>query len=402
MYISEIELFRFRNLEQQRLQFAPGLTVIVGKNGHGKTSLLEAIYLLSQPRSFRGARPRELPRWSGLPAESAGIEPPGGYCRVAANVETAAGPVAVGYEIQDGDRSVFVNGKPVTRLGSFLGQVTSVEFTPDELSLLKGPPANRRQFLDRTLAMIKPGYIEQLVSYNRAVKNRNKVLTTLLSKGGAAIEKLLGPWDEAMIAYGRTVVEARMELTAALADPFKQAHHGLTAADSERTENNCTAEEESVALVYRSTFIKGMEIKSPDEIRQQLLESRERDLRYRSTSFGAHHDDLIVYLRNPQDSEKEFGREVAHGGASQGQIRSAALSLKVASARLISNRTGDEPILLLDDVESELDEQRRHNLYGLILELGHQVFVTTTDLSRTFAGRFPEAKILSMDKGRIS
>ena len=402
MYISEIELFRFRNLEQQRIQFAPGLTVIVGKNGHGKTSLLEAIYLLSQPRSFRGARARELPRWSGLPVDSPGQPAAADFCRVAANVETAAGLVEVGYEIQNGERAVFVNGKPVTRLGSFLGQVTTVEFTPDELSLLKGPPANRRQFLDRTLAMIKPGYIEQLVSYNRAVKNRNKVLATLFSKGDAAVEQQLGPWDEALISYGQTVVEARKELTAALLNPFRQAHAGLTASVETKPENHGATGEESVALVYRSSFLKGAELKSPDEIRLQLHEARERDLKYRSTSIGAHHDDLVVYLRNPEDSEKEFGREVAHGGASQGQIRTAALSLKVASAGLITVRTGDPPILLLDDVESELDEQRRHNLYGLILELGHQVFVTTTDLSRTFAGRFPAAKILSMDKGRIS
>lgn len=398
MYIAEISLENFRNLDGQTVAFLPGLTVIVGKNGHGKTGLLEAIYLLSQPRSFRGARPRELPRWGD------GESPGAGRCRVAASVETNRGLIEVAFEVEAGDRSASINGKPVSSLGSFLGRVTTVEFTPDELSLLKGPPGNRRQFLDRTLAMIEPGYIEQLVSYNRAVKSRNKVLATVAAKSGTAAE-LLGPWDQALVDYGSQVLRARQRLASALAGPFRQAHRELAGAGLAGG-GRAGAQGEEVTLQYRSQFLSGETIRQPDDLRAQLEIYRERDLRTKTTNFGVHHDDLLVRLKNEtivqQDCSGESdGHQVVHGGASQGQIRSAALSLKLAAAGHIKTSTGDSPILLLDDVESELDETRRENLFALVLALGHQVFVTTTDLGRSFAGRFPGAQILKMEQGRI-
>lgn len=398
MHISTIELENFRNLVRQNVSFDPGLTVIVGKNGHGKTSLLEAIYLLSQPRSFRGARGRELPRWE----DSTGK--PGGNCRVRAEVETVVGRVEVAYQIDGGERDVTINGKAISRLGSFLGRVTTVEFTPDELSLLKGPPSNRRQFLDKTLAMLEPAYVDTLVAYNRAVKSRNKVLATA-ARAESRIDELIGPWDKAVVDYGVSVCRSRQALTASLIEPFCRAHSIMS------SDMAGVGRAEEVALTYRSQFLSSNDskIKSETELAELLVASRERDLRTKTTNFGVHHDDLIVELTNAseqvdeEDEESElFSHGVVHGGASQGQIRSAALSLKLASAQYIARRAGDAPILLLDDVESELDEQRRRNLFALVLELGHQVFVTTTDLSRSFAGTFKDARIVSMDKGRIS
>jgi len=215
MRLKNLELKQFRNLASQTVSFSERVTLITGKNGQGKTSLLEAIYLLGQSKSFREFRAKELVCWGSNNQE----------CQVDSTVDTEDGTKNVSYKVINGSRQVFINKERVKKASNFYGLVKSVEFIPDDLQLIKGEPSLRRRFIDKVLAMVDKNYVDSLVHYQRALKNRNALLKSFFKNGSkpsthSELIANLAPWDSALAGHGREVCIKRLAFVKAIESLF--------------------------------------------------------------------------------------------------------------------------------------------------------------------------------------
>ncbi len=355
MYLHSLFVSGFRNLAEQRIEFEKRITSITGRNGQGKTSLVEAVYLLVHPKSFRTSKNRELIAWD---RSSTGA-------RVEARITTQNGEQTLAVEIAARGRSVTLNGKRLESVLGFYGQVKAVIFTPDELLLVKGPPQQRRSFLDRTLAMVDPLFVENAVHYQRALKQRNALL--MGRDGHHPSTADLAFWDQLLAKHGRALAEKRSAFVAFLSDHVAAAYRKLIELEPGG------AEGEKVALEFESDFLtQHGSLQSEEEVLRLLAQAADRDLRRKTTTVGVHRDELKLLL------DTGAGRHEARSIASQGQARTLALALKLASLDFLRSQTSDEPILLLDDVESELDTARKSALYQLLSDSKNQVLLTGT------------------------
>lgn len=351
------------------------MVVAVGDNGQGKTNLLEAIYFLSHAKSFRISAPKELISWA---AQTRGVQ----AAEVEAAVQTVDGQKIIGCRVAEGKRLASVNGKRVKRAADFYGQLRVVEFTPDDLELVKGGPAERRRFLDRLLSIIDPTFVEASVSYERALRHRNALLRSAARAGSAA--QNLESWEEMLSRYGRVVSSKRQALIAEIAQPFSLAYHQLTPHAAEEA-----------GISYQSEFQRDATTISHEEALQLFRDARVADERAGRTTRGVQRDDLLIELNTGA------GLRTAKLSASQGQTRSLVLALKLAAVHLVEERTGETPIVLLDDIESELDQRRREALFSLVRSSSSQVFLTTTELSSELSAHHSEAQILRISGGTL-
>jgi DNA replication and repair protein RecF len=392
LHVDSISVRNFRNLDAQTVSFTGPATVVIGRNGQGKTSLIEAIYLLAQAKSFRSPRLADLIAWGGDDTVS-----------VEGILITSSGEKTVRVEFGGGKRSVFLNGNLVTSAKGFYGEVIAVEFTPDDLQLIKGGPSGRRLFLDRILSMFDRTYVEMLVHYNRALKHRNQLLSARRTRKrhqeqGNSDEDFsaeLEPWNQLLVRYGSTLAQRRALLVQDLSADFMENYGSL--ANSSLSDG---ARSEEVCLQYCSDFLfdesaTAPALRPPEELLARYSSTQDRDLRLGATSFGPHRDELEVTL------DVGSGARGARASASQGQARSMTLALKIAATRLLHRTTGEAPILLLDDVESELDGARRAALHQLIRQIGSQVIVTATELSPEVKEVADRLSVLSISGGKI-
>lgn len=316
---------------------------------------------------------------------------------------TASGEKTVRVEFGDGKRTVFLNGNLVTSAKGFYGEVIAVEFTPDDLQLIKGGPSGRRLFLDRILSMFDRTSVEMLVHYNRALKHRNQLLSARrmrkrnpnLGSSEDDFSAELDPWNQLLVRYGSTLALRRAQLAEELSTDFKESYGSL--ANSSRGNANRF---ETVQLQYRSDYLLDdsdaqQTLCPPEELLAHYSSTQERDLRLGATSFGPHRDELEITL------DVGSGARSARSSASQGQARSMTLALKIAATRLLHRKTGEAPILLLDDVESELDSARRAALHQLIRQIGSQVIVTATELSPEVKEVADRLSVVSISGGKI-
>jgi len=325
----------FRAYEHVELHLDPGVNIFIGPNASGKTSILEALGLLATGRSFRGASDIELVR-GGCSAYLVRARLDGrlGSRIVEMRYAAPAGGVP-------GRRTVSLNGDQVPHAGDFLGLVPLVSFSPDDLALVKGGPAVRRRFLDSFLGQTSPAYREALTRYYRTLAQRNALLADMGSRrlAGGAAARLLEPWDETLVAEAGTVQEAREEACGILGPSAAAAFAEIDGG--------------SLEVLYRpAVFNPGR---------------REDELRRGVTLTGPHRDEVVL-VADGRDSRRF---------ASQGQQRSIVLALKLASVKRLEETLGESPVLLLDDVMSELDPGRRASLLPLLWR--GQAFVTTTD-----------------------
>lgn len=361
MLIKSLQIRNFRNLHKIDASFAPGLNVIHGANAQGKTNLLEAIYLLVTGRTFRTSDDSEIVPWD--------IEEYDGTL-IRAQVEKSAGEEQLGFYFDGRNKRVLVDGKPLTRLAHLVGRLNAVLFTPTDLMLVRGAPALRRRFMDIAIGQTSRRYIESLQDYQQVLKNRNAILKQALHRSHSDIGAQLDVYDEQLAEAGAILMEARNSAVAEIS--AKAAEHY----------SRICLQREQMLLKYEQ------DIDNPDnknnvgtharedlcasELKNQLLSTLRRtrvdDLRRLSTSRGPHRDDFSFQIDNY--SARQF--------ASQGQQRSAVLALKFAELDYIRTHTHEQPLLMLDDVISELDEQRRT---ALLQHLGTdiQTFITTTD-----------------------
>ncbi|SMB88426.1 DNA replication and repair protein RecF [Thermanaeromonas toyohensis ToBE] len=336
VFLSELVLKDFRNFREAQVSFAPGLNILVGPNGTGKTNLLEAIGYLSLARSFRYHPDRELRSW--------GCE----EFRIQGTVWRGSQKLQVDILYRPGQKELMINGNR-QRLLDLLGLFLTVTFGPDDLYLVKGPPALRRKFLDRELCQIDRAYAQHLWAYHRVLLQRNAILKQVAA--GKVPVGDVDPWNVQLITLALPIMERRrsfLERLNTLASYF-YAH---------------LAPKQNVRLIYSPSLPLG------EDCLSKLTSSLEKEVAAGATLWGPQRDDFVFYLN---------GRPARHS-ASQGEQRSLVLVLKLAEVVYFSEVLGIRPCLLLDDVFSELDKKRQELLLKLLSEEG-QSFITTTELA---------------------
>jgi len=372
MYLQRLRLTNFRNYESLDLTLRPGLSILQGRNAQGKSNLLEGIALLATSRSFRAGGERETVRWGA----------PGHFARVDAQLARRAGPLSVEIVIADPkplppgatrrseDGGVFqpppalrkrvkINGAP-RRAMDLLGQVNVVLFAPPDLDLVIGTPQYRRHYLDVTLCQVSHRYCHALGQFQKVQAQRAALLRRI--REHEEDPRSLAFWDEQFATLAGTLMLER----ARLVERVDVGARGFYAQLSGGAED--------VQVVYRPSFVGALTATTQEEMtkafRAELAALRKREIQAGVNLLGPHRDDL-AFLSQHMDL-------AVYG--SRGQQRSAALAVKLAELHFLQEETGEQPILLLDDVLSELDEQRRSYLLGMVRGL-EQVLLTTTDSS---------------------
>ncbi|HLN61906.1 MAG TPA: DNA replication/repair protein RecF [Symbiobacteriaceae bacterium] len=345
MYLASLMLSKFRNYQELQLDFSPGLNVIYGDNAQGKTNLLEAVYVLATGKSHRTSRDQEL-ILEGADALTA-------RAMVVRKTGDMSLELTLGHETR---KQVKINGVAEKKIAHLVGNVAAVLFSPDDLQLLKGSPSGRRRFLDIELSQISQTYLHHLMSYNRTMTQRNTLL-----KQDTVDQALLSIYDEQLLASGAQLVVRRAQAVQRLSKIASQ-YHGMLAEGKEE-----------LRLEYQSQGAEPDQTPGVAEVTErlysQLQQRRREEIRRQVTLVGPHRDDIGFWI-NDRDA-KLYG--------SQGQQRTAVLALKMAELQFMAEEIGEYPVLLLDDVASELDPTRRHYLFSAVRE-GIQTFVTCTDL----------------------
>jgi DNA replication and repair protein RecF len=359
MFLEQLTVRQFRNLSTANLRWGPGFNIIWGNNAQGKTNLLEAVYLLGQLKSFRGARTAEL---IGFGSEAA---------RLGAQVIRSNVHHQLEVTLEKHGQTPRLDGKPVQRLSQFIGTLRLVLFTADELILLKGAPAGRRSLLDRAVLQADPGYLDRFQTYTRVLRQRNQLLRDRASANE------LKPWSEALIESGARIRQDRREFLGQLQPVL--AGIGREIADSG----------EHLVLRYPTTAESGGGMR--EELRLELEQALPRERQQQQTLAGPHRDDPEPLVDG--QPLKLFG--------SQGQHRSFLLAFKAAQLLDLEARLGEPPLLLLDDLASELDAQRQASFFAFLRRRRGQVLITTTHPATLGEAVCPQARYFHVEQGRI-
>ncbi len=367
MYLTTLNLFTFRNYRRQELTFHPRINIFSGLNAQGKTNLLEAVYFLTVSRSFRTNQESDLPSFGSDSFSLKG----------ALQKKGERSGIELYYRVSRALRIV-LNGKTVPR-SEYIYRHPVVIFTPDDLLLIKEGPGRRRRFLDTEGSRLKPLYLRRLRDYSRVLRQRNRVLKERRS-GRIVDYSPMEPWDEALVKLGGIIVRERIKLLEALQTQARP-HYGALSGGGE-----------SLSLHYRPTIKYGDDPAFIEQsFQEQLREGYRTELRTGSTMTGPHLDDFAVTI-NGVDARKF---------ASQGQQRSVVLSLKIGEVELFK-KTGEETILLLDDIFSEFDEKRSAHLLQFLSEREGQSFITTASPQWAGGGRrLRRARAFSVHGGKI-
>lgn len=331
-----------RNLRPVQLEPRERFNVFVGQNGQGKTNLLEAIYVVATLRSFRTSRLADL-----IAFERA--EP----AQLGARVERDGLTRIYQVELAPGSRRVLLDGKAVRPISRYFGGFNVVVFTPEDLALPRGAPGDRRKFLDRAVFNQGPDYLAAIQDYEKVLKQRNTVLKQAAAGlSHARVEALLEVYDVQLATLGSAVANARAAFVTTLRDGLEVAFRAIARTDHQA----------GVRYVSKTAGL------SVDEIAEHLKATHARDLATESTQSGPHRDDLAF----------ELDGRAAGDFASQGQLRAMMLAWKTAELALLAKTHGELPILLLDDVSSELDPSRNEYLFQYLAQQAGQCFITTT------------------------
>lgn len=362
MYIKDIELTNFRNYDHLEVNFNKNVNLILGNNAQGKTNLLEGIYLTSIGRSFRTNKDSDLVKFDETLAK----------VKIAAVKEIYDTSVEIIIK-KDAKKAIKKDGVNVKKTSELLENIFIVIFSPEDLKIVKDEPEKRRKFIDRELCQIKPLYYESMNNYKKTLLQRNMYL-----KEEHIDNSILDLWDVQLAKYGARIINMREKFIKKISDFSGKIHGSITNG------------KESLFLEYHPniSFIDNLDDQEGffyDEIKKSF----QNDLRQRTTTKGPHKDDISFFVNGI--NMRNFG--------SQGQQRTCALSLKLAELNLIKEETGEDAILLLDDVMSELDIERQEYLIKTLKE--NQLFITTTDIDDKLLASFPEAKIIYVDQGRI-
>lgn len=334
MWIKNIKIKNFRNYEEEKINLEKNINIFYGENAQGKTNIIEAIFLCSLGKSFRAKKDIEMIK---LNEENAIVE-----------IEYEKSDREGKIKIELGNKkNIYLNGIKIKKLSELLGNLNIVIFTPDDINILKGGPQNRRRFLDVMISQLRPNYMHILNLYLKTIEQRNKYLRQI--KEEQKQEKLLEIWDEKLAEYAEIIFHYRQEYIQKIKEKIQKIHQNITEG------------KEEINLFYRSDF------ENKEQFQKILKNHRKIDFMKGYTSKGIHHDDFEVFLND----------KMVNVYGSQGQHRTAMLSLKMAELEVIEEEIGEAPILLLDDFMSELDQTRRKNFLQYIQNA--QVIITGTE-----------------------
>lgn len=352
--VSGITLQHFRNYEEQAVAFSDGVNLVFGENAQGKTNLLESIFLFSAGKSHRNVKDAQL------------IQADADFARLVLSFcMDQKDKTAEMLLFPDRRKEIKVGGNKLSRLYELMGVFLAVFFCPEDLLLIKGNPSERRRYLDMLISRLRPKYFLHLQRYNKLLEQRNKLL-----KEPSPDTVMLDVWDEKMAEDAAAILRFRQEFVEKLLPLCGELHREISLG------------KETLSIRYHSF--------SEDADRAAVIaalgRARAKDLQYKMTTVGPHRDDLQVSINN---------REVKLY-ASQGQQRTAALSMKLAEASCIEQETGEVPVLLLDDVLSELDESRQAYIVNKLYY--GQVILACTELPKQLA---PNANLLHIEQGRL-
>lgn len=358
MIIKSLKLKNYRNYELLNLNFDPNTNILYGDNAQGKTNILEALYLSGTTKSHRGTKDRDMIQF--------------GYDE--SHLETVVEKNGIDFKIdmhlkKNSPKGIAINKIPIRRASELFGIVHFVFFSPEDLNIIKEGPAGRRRFIDLELSQLDKVYLSNLSNYNRIINQRNSLLKELYYR--EELIDTLDIWDMQLAEYGEKVIAGRKKFIEQVNDIISEIHYKLTGG------------KERISLTYESSV-------GDESLESVLKRNRERDLRLKSTSAGPHRDDLCFYVGGIDI--RKFG--------SQGQQRTAALSLKLSEIELVKQIIRDTPILLLDDVLSELDKNRQNYLLDSIHDI--QTVITCTGLDEFVNHRFSINKIFHVKNGIVT
>lgn len=347
MRVKSVELINFRNHTDSRFDFGAGFNVITGKNAAGKTNIVEAVFLCCIAKSPRADLDKELVNF--------GAE--GG--KVCLTVERREGDNEIEIELfRQGKKKIMIDGVPVARAGELLGVLNAVFFSPDEIKVVRQSPSERRRFMDIDLSQSDKNYFYALSRYNKILAQRNNLLKE--TRDTAALYDMLPVWDKQLADEGSYVIQKRREFVRDLSVLAAAAHKRLT------------SDTEELRLEYIAQTSGNTRNEIRENLAAALTANYERDIKYGNTLAGPHRDDIKIIVD---------GVDVRTYG-SCGQQRTATLSLKLAETEHLHGLSGEQPVLILDDVFSELDESRQRKLLS---EIKTQTIVTATEFDATLA-----------------
>ena len=395
MYLRQFALTNFRNYVRLGLNFGPGVTVVCGENAQGKSNLLEAIHVLATTRSLRASSDRELIYWRATEGGPLFSRLEGRIGRDGADLHVE---MLIKSDTADGNgngagagpafaKSIRVNGLP-TRAAQLVGQVNVVLFSPEDVALAGGPPAGRRRYLDITNSQVNPSYLRALQRYNRVLVQRNHLLRQLRERRQP--RDRLVPWNDEQIVHGALVLGQRLRMMAAIAPIVAERFRQLSGT------------QQTLQVIYAPTSLpSGQECNPADAstitthvleaaFRERLAEVAPRELEQAVSLVGPHRDDFAFRLD---------GVDLNTYG-SRGQQRLAVLALKLAESEFMQAETGERPILLLDDVLSELDPIRRAFVLERTVGEG-QTLITTTDLNEVSPTFLARAEVYRVEAGTV-
>jgi DNA replication and repair protein RecF len=348
VHLDSVEITGFRNFASAAVRLSPGRNLIFGPNGSGKSNLLETIHYLCTAKSFRTA------------AADLIVQNGADFFRIVGEGTVGGEPVTLELAYRPGEKKrIKINGVPHTKVAMLYGQFKVVFFGPDDVELVYGPPSVRRRFLDISIAQLEAGYIPLLWEYRKVVAQRNALLRELGdaydSLGAIADDESLQVWDEKLVELGLAVYGLRARFIRDVSILAGESHNQLTATD------------DTLEMRYKAS--PSLEEYSTDAYRAKLESRRTRELLMRQSMYGPHRDD-VQFLLSGEDCRSY---------ASRGQVKSAVLSVKLAVLEHVKRLCGEPPILLLDEIFSDLDRNRLDYLMPLLYDLG-QVIVTTSKL----------------------
>ena len=358
MKIKQLKLKNYRNYDLLELDFDSSINILYGDNAQGKTNILESIYMCGTTKSHRGTKDRDMIRFG---QEEAHIE---------AVIDKKGVPFEIDIHLKNNSpKGVAINKMPIRRAIELFGIVNIVFFSPEDLNIIKNGPSERRKFIDLELSQLDKVYLSDLSNYNRIVNQRNKLLKDVYDRKD--LMETLDIWDLQLVNYGKKIIDRRNQFIVELNEIVGKVHEQLTGGKEH-------------LQIYYEPSVSSMDFET------NLIKNREKDIKMKSTSVGPHRDD-ICFIADGLDIRK-FG--------SQGQQRTAALSLKLSEIEIVKKVINDTPILLLDDVLSELDKHRQNYLLDSIRDI--QTVITCTGLDDFVNNRFHINKIMHVDNGRVA
>ncbi len=360
MKIRSLKLKNFRNYDLLNLDFDSETNIFYGNNAQGKTNILEAVYMTGTTKSHRGTKDKDLIQFE----------------KDESHIEAIVEKHGIDYRIdlhlkRNGPKGIAINKMPIRKASELFGIVNFVFFSPEDLNIIKNGPAERRRFIDLELSQLDRVYLSNLTSYNRIINQRNHLLKEIEFDNQKKLSDTLEVWELQLVQYGNQIIERRKQFVKEVNIIISSIHKKLTGG------------REELRVIYEPS-------NGNISLEQALKKNREKDLMIKSTSVGPHRDDICIMAGNMDI--RRFG--------SQGQQRTAALSLKLSEIELVKKSIHDTPVLLLDDVLSELDKHRQDYLLDSID--GVQTLITCTGVEDFVNHRFQVNKLFHVHDGRVA